>query len=218
MNINIDYLELIILLIALLIGLLKFSKLDLSNKTFVLYITFCVFINFTSLIAIKLFQNNILIVNACILLDFFILNFLFKTWNLYSKNPKLYLVVNTLITAFFITESILNHDLFVLNSYSRGFRSFVLVILSIQQINNSLFKETGIILLKPQFLVCIGLIITHTFTCFISLFLSLKIEASQDFYYSLYYINISTSILSNLLFTFAIFRMPEQKKFLSIDS
>ncbi|MCO4291546.1 hypothetical protein NF867_01545 [Solitalea sp. MAHUQ-68] len=207
----------IALIIALIVGLYKFKKVEKDNNVFILFIFYCSIFDLSSMVLNKLYTNNHVLLNCNILIEFLILNLQFKRWGFYVKRPRAFITLNSFIVFGWSIEALYTHDLFKLNNYSWALSSFMIVVLAIQQINQLLFKEKGNLLFNHKLLICIGLIVIYVFYTLLAVFINFKFGASNSFYLSVIKLHTPVSAFINSLFAYAILRMPESKRFLSVD-
>ncbi|POY37440.1 hypothetical protein C3K47_06670 [Solitalea longa] len=217
MKLSADDTNSICLGIALIMGLFKYSKVENSYKPFLYYIAVCFLTDMVSIVLINLYQNNLIAVNITLLLEFILISYQFKCWGLFNRKPTLFYILNSIVGLSFITEVIRNGSLWTLYSYTRGVYSFLIVILSIQQLNQLLFKEGKGLFLDSKFIICNSLIINYTLLLLVGVFINFNFSASLSFYQKILLLHTPINAFVNVLFAYAIFKMPERKKFLSID-
>ncbi|AFD06987.1 hypothetical protein [Solitalea canadensis] len=218
MSLTLNDINTISLCIALLTGLYKINRIEITNRVIVYYIAYTLVNDILGILFQSLFNNNLILINFYVIINFVLLTTQFRLWKLFENARVTFWGLNIIVISIWVIESLLNRNLFVLNNYSWAVSAFLLVILSIQQINKILFKEKGIILINYKILVSLGVVLIHLLYCLIALFINFKFNASNAFYMSVLKLHTPISIAVNILFAYAILQMPERKKFLSIDS
>jgi hypothetical protein len=205
------------ILIAVVIGIVRYRKIDPSYYPFLYYTWLALFIE---LAAHTLMQNGlskamIIMLNIYTLGEFGLFAWLFHRWRLFNRNKTFFIAM---LGGFFIAWVILTLIISRItqsNYYFRILYSFALIFFSVSTFNKMVVTHRGSIFRNAQFWICMGVIIFFTFfildcTTKISLF---RNKGSNDFRSNLQEIMVFSNLLVNLLFAVAVIWIPRKKNF-----
>jgi hypothetical protein len=211
---NIDYSQIFSfsIFIAGLIALVRFPKINRSYYPFIFVIWLA---GINELITDYLLSHghyNIINNNIYNLAESLLLLWLFK--NLGVIKNKTYFAAG-LVALFCIW--IINN--FIYYSFGANFNShfniayaFALVVLSINGINNLLFREK-VLLKNPAFLIFIGIIIFFTYQILVEAFWLYGSNTNKEFSVKVYDILSWINLLCNLIYALAIIWMQKKQPF-----
>ncbi|GAA0550894.1 hypothetical protein [Chitinophaga japonensis] len=199
--------------IPLIIGAVRFYRINTSYHPFILLLLMAFTSEAISFICIHFFHyNNAITVNIYALIESLILLYQFRAWGFLHRKQRLFY---TLVAVFILLWTVENIVFFKIETYSpffKGAYSFVIVLLSINEINYMIVQDSRLLFRNAKFLICLGFIIYFIY---------------QIIYEASYYVlgkddvvSVATRIISlfgyvnafvNLLYGVAVFLIPEKK-------
>ena len=205
---------------AVIIGIVRYRKIDPSYYPFIYYITLMLLIEIVVKILTdtRTFQVIGPMMNIYTLAEFSLLAWLFHAWGLFNRN-KLFFTI--LMSAFFVAwlliTVIMNSILYDSNYYFRVLYSFALVLFAVSAFNKMVVNHRGSIFQNAQFWICLGIIIFFTFFLLDNATkLSLvRHTISQDFRINLQKIIVFSNLLVNILYVVAVIWIPRKKNFMT---
>lgn len=202
--------------IPAIIGLIRYREIDKTYQPFILYCILDVFNHSLSIILAYSRGNNALNSNVFVFIEAFLFILLFRNLGLFEKKRWLFSLLILSLALVWITDNIILHDIRVTNSLFRIFYSFVLIFLSIQQINIRIAAAKQNLLYDACFLVCCGIIIYYPYKATNEVFFLIRLNASVGFYTNIFYIMIFINLIANLIFSRAMLWIPKKPKFISL--
>lgn len=205
--------------IPLIIGVARFHKINASYHPFILLLLMAFTSEVISFICIHfLHDKNAVTVNIYALIESLILLYLFRSWGFLYRKHKLFYTLVVLFSVLWITEDIIFLKIEEYSPFFKGAYSFVIVLLSINEINYMIVQDSKQLFRNAKFLICLGFIVYFIY---------------QIIYEASYYVlgkdnvvSVATSIISmfgyinasvNLLYGVAVFLIPEKKNDLYFD-
>lgn len=220
MSIVLRYILSLSIIFAVIIGIVRYRKIDRSYYPFIYYVCLAVVIETTYLI---LMSNGMIdpirvMLNIYTFFEFGLLAWLFHSWGLFNRNRVFFL---SLMAGFFIAwliGTVITSPIDKLpNLYFRILYSFALVLFAVSTFNKMVVNHRGKIFENAQFWICLGIIIFFTFFLLdnatkISL---LKQNVSRGFRSNLQDLIMWTNVLVNLLYAVAVLWIPRKKNFMT---
>jgi len=199
--------------IPLIIGVVRFYKINTSYHPFILLLLMAFTSEVISFICISyLHANNAITVNLYALIECLILLFLFRSWGFLQRKQKLFYFLMAAFIIIWITENLVFFKIETYSPFFKGAYSFVIVLLSINEINYMIVQDSKQLFRNAKFLICLGFIIYFIY---------------QIIYEASYYVlgkdnvvSVATKIISmfgymnafvNLLYGVATFLIPVKK-------
>lgn len=183
---------------------LKWKKSDENYKPFLAILMVGAVTEIINFLCGRIFQNNRPSTNIYVLVAALLWLFQFSKWNTFGKYPRIsiYLAISIILAwiwNLFYVDGILN-----LLIHYRVYSSFILVILSVHQLNYYIVHYKGDLFKSSIFLICVGLLIQFTLKILTECF---------------YLINTSGAhltswvgmIFSTLLYIVAMYYLPQKK-------
>jgi hypothetical protein len=201
------------ILIAGLISIIRFKHINRVYYPFVYCIWIACANEALSFLLISNLFHNTVNNNIYVLLEAIFITWLFKRLKLFKKTPTLFYC---LLTAFCMVWAM---EVFILSSikqvavYFRVFYSFLLVLMSVHQINTLITTSKGALFKNATFLLCVGFIIYFMYKVFIEAFFIYGLESSIQFQITLFSILTYINLFSNLLYALAVLWMPKRQAF-----
>jgi hypothetical protein len=198
--------------IAAVIGLISFNKLLPAYRPFIILL--CLgFINHTlSVLFIETIRNNAINSNLYVLCESLIYLILFKNWGAFHKKEILFNSLFIILAGLWIYDNLIWHSLNKTNSLFRIVSSFILIFLSIDQINKLIVTAKKNLFFNAIFLICSGIIIYFSYKAVIEVFFFISLSASVQFYSKILNILVFVNLFVNLLFAWAILWIPKKQK------
>lgn len=106
-------------------------------------------------------------------------------------------------------------NIFVMFHHFRIYYAFLLVLLSLYEVNTAIYGNTKTILKNTRFLVCTGLIMLYTFKIITELFWLYGINNSDAFLYNVYSWFGYVNMIINLLFILAVLWIPKKPRYIT---
>jgi len=202
--------------VAAVIGLVGWKKTDPAYQPFVI-ITVLAFINhIISLQMVKRTGANTVNANIFVLVEVILYVWQFQKWGLLKKSSILLPMIMLGLAIIWTLDNLIIHRVTMLNSFFRITSSFLLVLLSIEQINKLIWYSRKNLLVNSCFLICCGLLIYFSFKAIIEVFFFIELKASIAFYTSIFAILVYLNFFVNLIFIWATIWIPRKQKFMSL--
>jgi hypothetical protein len=201
------------ILFPALLGIIYFRRFHKSYVPFIFVIWMGLVNDITGTIGAIVYRTTTATANIYTLFDFLLIVLVFWAWS-HNTNIKKYLIVLMVTGALvWISDNVVFHTVFVFNNKFRVFYSFVIVALSIWELNKVLFTERKSIWKNARFLICTGFILFYTYKAIFEIFYLVDARFSDDFYSHIFDILIITNAITNIIYGLAILCIPTKKKF-----
>ena len=218
MNNNLVVLFSFSVIIAAVIGLLKFRKMESSFYPFIFCLCIASVNEVTSMIVSRLGYTTNINNNIYVLAEACLLTWQFKNWNTFPGGGKTVALVLVGLCILWWSE---NDSLFKLKhigSYFRIAYSFLLVLAAIYSINKRIFTYEGKTFGNPVFLICNGLIIYFTSRVLVEIFWVYGLALSPAFSAGLFVMLTWINLFVNVIFIIAVICIPVKKYYLKPSS
>jgi len=171
------------------------------------------FINHTlSVIFIETTRNNLINSNVYVLFESLLYLCLFKNWGAFNKKNIFFYSLFIFLFCLWIYDNLIWHSLATINSFFRIVYSFILIFLSIGQLNKLIVTVKKNLLYNATFLICCGIIIYFSYKATIEVFFFIRLKASDQFYTNILVILIFVNLFVNLIFAWAVLWIPKKQK------
>lgn len=194
--------------IAGIIAIVRYKKIDISFYPF-LYCVWIACIN--ELLSFCLYKNHQITSinnNIYVLIESIFILLFFKGLRFWRKRKFIFEVIMISLIIFWISENFVLGKITVLCIYFRILYSLIIVLISINIINEILINNRK---RKATFTLCVAFIIYFTFKVFIYTFWISGL--SQIFLFGLFTIMIYINLLTNLIYAVAVLWMPRKVEF-----
>lgn len=196
------------ILIAGVIGFLRFHKIQKSYYPFLLFVWLGCLNETLSFLIVQsgmesIVNNNIYVLSeALVILYFFNRNrFLSKTYTL---------VLGFLIAGGWFFETFFIRSITEMSIYFRIGYSFIIVLISIAAINRLLLFGEKNLLKNSMFLICVAFICYFTYKVLVNTFWLYGLGKSLQFLAFISYILIFVNLFTNLIYAFAAIWIPRK--------
>jgi len=165
-----------------------------------------------SVILSETIRNNAVNSNIYVLLESLLYLWLFKNWGAFYKRSTLFYSLGVLLIAVWIFDNLVQNHLTTTNSLFRIVLSFLLIFLSIEQINKLIANARKNLLFNSAFLICCGVIIYFSYKATTEVFYLIRLKASIRFYINISTIMVFVNCFVNLIFAWAVLWIPKKQK------
>ena len=171
------------ILIPLAIMLVRFKKIPTGWMPFLVLLILGVLAEIASFIMIHYYKmGNAPVIKTYSLAEGCLIYYLFYLWKNERDAKTVFTVLASISVLAWIIEEIVFGGINTFSPYFRVGYAFVIVLLSINQINSMMIKQDGLLIKNPRFILCIGFIIIFIY---------------QIVYEASFYIGSDTSVLAN---------------------
>jgi hypothetical protein len=199
------------IVIAVIIGVIRFKKIAADFYPFLLVILTGLVNESLSLVLIYTTGSNTINSNFFVLLEYALLLWQFYRWE--GRHHKKYFLLAGIGLAIWITDNLLVNTLAQNNSLFRVFYSFVILFLSIDEINKLIIFENEDLLKNACFIICFTFLFYYGLKAFIESYNMFHLGLSKGLLQSLWIILYFVNVVANLLYAIAILCMPPKLKF-----
>jgi len=201
------------ILIAGIIGIIRYSQIRSIYRPFIYLIWIGCANEIISYFLIINHQNNIINGIVYDLFESILLLWFFKNLGVFNKKIGQFYFFIGIFIGIWVMETFFSKEFGrSYNNYFSVAYSFSIVILSINAINSLLFKERDIIK-NPAFLICIGILVFFTYKVVIEMFWIYGLRESRTFRMNVYIILVYINLLCNLIYAIAILWMRKKQTF-----
>lgn len=199
--------------IAVFIGLIRFRNIHRTYQPFI-FITIAALLNeITSSYLISNKIGNAPSNNIFGLIECFLWFWQFKRWEAFKRHPWQLPFLLISIVSIWIIENIVLGKLFTFSSVYSIAYSFLLIFLTINEVNKLIVQEKGNLFKNSRFLICSGTIIFYTYRIMVEPFYLLELSQTQYFMTNIITILVFVNLFVNLLFALAILWIPRRQRF-----
>lgn len=178
------------IIIPVVMGLIRMSRIRVSYQPFLLFLLLAFTAEMVGFISVKIIRNNYITTNIYTLVEAIVISYIFFAWGYFKEHKFLFRMVLTVYVVVWTLENLILGDLeSQICSYFIFMYSLVTVLLSINEINY-LIAERGNLFKNAKFMICIGFIIICVY--------SLITEGTQ-------LIDPDNAPLSNKIFAFYVY-------------
>lgn len=199
-------------LLPFIMGLKKRNAINETYTLFIWYVAIAFFAEFSGriLLILKLYDEAKILSNVYVLFEGLLFLLLFYKWNVISKLRVL--SIFTVLILVWIYENHIYSSLKITNSFYIIIYSIITVLLGIKLFQKEYYNNKNYFFRDPFGIISATLIITYSYRAvFESLYL-VKLELSNNFYFSAFFIFIILNVFSNCTFTYAIHYMSLKRR------
>jgi hypothetical protein len=146
-------------LLPLLIGFIRIRKIQSSYYPFLTLIVLAALTELLSFISIRLFRTNAIISNVYCLLECMLILYQFYRWRFHTKPRKWYWAIPAICLLIWVIENLVFMKITQFGPVFRISYAFLLVMLSLNEINYLITHENRHLFRNARFLICMGFII-----------------------------------------------------------
>lgn len=206
---NSNFLLSLSILFPLLIGLVSFKKVRQNYRPFLVYIILSFISEIISYTSAKVFKTNLPWLNVFDLIECLILFIQFGSWGLLRKNRNIYYCFLGILFIGWITDNFLFSDIYHRNRVFLISYSFLLVLVSIREINQAMILSNESLYENARFIICIGMILYFTFHIIDHTFRLFGSGFSPEFRNKVSSIGAYTNVITNIVYAFGVYYIPK---------
>lgn len=207
MNNYVSFLLSLLVLVPLTIGLIRYKRIKDEYRPFLVVLILAALAEVFSRVTIILYKNNAVVSNTYYLLECMVLLYQFYRWRFHTKWRTWYWVIPVVFLLIWIGENVVYGKLFEFSPVFRISYSFLLVVLSINEINYLMTHENRQLFRNARFLICIGFIIYFLYQILFEG--SLYVVTNRDISNKIILLSIGVNILANIIYAVAMWFVPE---------
>lgn len=205
------FLSLIVVFPAL-ICLIKYRRMQRNYRPFAV---FAIGALLTELISFYLgwkFRTNTAFLNFYSLFESLILVYQFHRWGLLAKKKHLFLTVMVIMVALWGLDNFVLNRISENNKYYLIAYCFLLVMLSIGEINQDMMQGEKISDDSSRLIICIGFIVIFTFTFVREAFAVFNTGIGLDTEHRVFLVITIPNMISNILYAFGAYYIPKEQR------
>jgi len=195
-------------------GLIRFRRLDRSYWPFFILLLIGFLTEVIGFIIIQGYHgSNFIVLNIYALIEWTLTAWQFHVWGFLRQKKSLFYVLLAFTTICWIIENLVFHHIMDIVPYFRFLYYFLIVLISINNINFIITHENRNLFRTPRFLICIGFIIY--FIYMIVDFWAFEISLlgptilSRRIHFLMAYVNVFT----NIIYAIAFLLVPKPQRF-----
>lgn len=204
------------IVIAAAIGLIRFKNILPAYRPFI-YIIWLGFLDHNlSVILNETIRNNAVNSNIYVFLESVLYLWFFKNLGGFSKRMTAFYLLVIFLVSVWVYDNLVRNNLTTTNSLFRIAYSFVLIFLSIEQLNKLISTVRKNIIYHSIFVICCGIIIYFSYKATTEVFYFIQLKATAQFYINITVIMVFVNCFVNLLFAWAVLWIPKKQKYTSL--
>jgi hypothetical protein len=198
---------------AAVIALFRYRKAIATDRPF-LYVIWASLLNeIVSSIAINAGLSNAFNSNIYVLVEWWLLIWLFYNWTRNKKRKWHYLYGGIIASIVWGYDNFFAGNMYMFNSLLRIVYSFILVLIAIDRMNALIVLERRNIVANPGFIICSAIIVFFSYKATIELLYLLRLNVTKAFQSAIYQILVWVNVLCNILYTIAILCLHRKRNF-----
>jgi hypothetical protein len=198
---------------AALIGLFRFKTALHTYRPFIFFTWLALGNEIVSFFVVKRFHSNVVNSNIYVLAEFIILLLQFRQWGVERRRNTKFIVLLILLVSVWVADNLILHPITQFNSFYRVCYSFVLVFMSVDEMNHLLVKARKNIWQNARFLICISILFYYTYKAIFEIFFVINLQTSDYFQNNLFTILIFVNLFANLIYALASLWIPTRQTF-----
>jgi len=200
------------ILIAAVIGMFRFKYIISDFYPFLIFIWLGLFNDSLSLALIMTHRSNAANSNIFVFVELAVVLWMFFTWN--KEKLKVYICLAIIATGVWLADNFFINSISENNSLFRVFYSFLILFISIDNLNKLLFFENGRLTRNPKFIICLTFLFYYGFNAFIESFNIFHLGLSSNVLNTLWWMLSFVNLIANLLYALAVLWVPTKVKFI----
>jgi hypothetical protein len=201
---------------AVIMGMVRYRKMDASYHPFLYYTWFVLLFEIlVYLLSTQKAYNTLgVLFNLYAFVEFVLLTWIFHKWGLFKRNRAI--VFSIMIIFFFIWVFTIFYfkGIYKKSNHFAIAYSFALIFYSISSFHRLVIQEYRSIFINAKFWICTGVIIFYSYFVIGSSvrLLIQRSKANVKFFEQLQEIDVYSNLLVNILYAIAIIWIPNKKK------
>jgi len=202
------------ILLPIIIGLIRFRRLDRSYRPFFLLLLIGLVTELVGFILINGYiKSNYVIVNVYVLLEWTLIAWQFHVWGFLQGRKNLFYGLLAFTTLCWVVENIVFGHIISIVPYFRFLYFFLIVLLSINKINFMITHEMRNLFRNPKFLICIGFIIYFIYMIVDFWAFEISLLGDQSIVLRISFLMDYVNVISNIIYAIAFWMIPKPQKF-----
>jgi hypothetical protein len=197
---------------AAAISVLKMRQAGRTYLPFFICLFLALLNEIISTILILQHSGNGINANVYVFVEFLLLLWLFYNWNPSHRKKWLYTYLTLALGLIWFTETYLLNNLSHFSVIFRAVYSFVMVLLSGDQLSFILLNESNIFS-NPRFILCVSFLIQYSYKAFFETFFVLNPRFSNEFYREFFLIWSIVNAAANLIYIPAVLWIPRKERY-----
>lgn len=195
------------------LGIKKFKKVSIKYKPFLLYLIFSALIEIAarSLLVIKYYSLSNFVLNFFILYEGLIFLYLFYLWEVINVKLVLY-IFYLLFISVWVLDNFFFNSIFYVNSFYTIIHSIFVVLLSVNLFIKATSISSNYYTLDPLSIISGVFIINYSYRAVFESTYLFKNVFSNDFYFNAFLIFVILNLLSNCIYTYALYLMDMRER------
>lgn len=191
--------------------LVRFRTVIKSHVFFILLIWLGLLNDVLSIIFVYTLKTNAVNSNVYVLVEYAIILSLFYKWDNISITKYYFLITTGVLV--WIMDNIVINAINEDNALFRIYYSFVIVLLSIDQVNRIIVYEKRSLVKNASFLICLAFLFYYGFKAFVEVFSAFHLGMSPAFWGNILMILSVANLFSNIIYAIAILCIPSREEF-----
>ncbi len=202
------------ILLPIIIGLVRYRRLDRSYQPFFLLLLIGFITEIVGFILIQGYEkSNYVIVNIYVLIEWTLIAWQFHVWGLLQGRKGLFYGLLGFTTLCWIVENLVFGHITGIVPYFRFLYFFLIVLLSINKINFMITHENRNLFRHPRFLICIGFIIYFIYMIVDFWAFEISLLGDQSIVLRISFLMDYVNALANVIYGIAFWMIPKPQKF-----
>jgi hypothetical protein len=205
------------IVIAAIIGWIRFSKIDPAFYPFLFLVSLGTMNEITSYIVIQQRHSNAVNANIYSLLESILICWQFKNWRLFARNNNLFYFIVCMLVVLWLVENFYLSSIFDFDSYFNITYGLIICFMSMRLINQLVLVDKTNLQLNPIFLICFCFSVFYMYSALIEIFWIWGLGGSKSFRLNIYRIFSYINLFSNLTYAIAMLWIPRKRKFMVLS-
>lgn len=197
--------------IPALLAWLRWPIMDQRFVPFVLFLTAGILTEIISTITINIWRTNAVPYHLYALVEAGLILWQFKYWGLFARHKKLFPVLLFLVVIVWSIDNIFLGKIVSFDSYYTVVFGFLIVLLSVHQVNLVVVQDRTGVLKNAVFQICMAFIIFFTYKTLVEIFYIYGLTKSDWFSRYVYRIMTFVNVFVNLLFAVSVLWIPRKQ-------
>jgi hypothetical protein len=210
---NIFFLASMVVLFPFISGLVRLNKISRQYRPFIILLTIAVMTEIASRILIEYSQNNTAIINIYSLIEGLLIISQFYYWRYHSRTRIWYPYFGLLCILIWITENLVIGSIDILGPVFRISSAFVLVVLTINELNYLIINENRNLLKNARFLICTGFLIYFLYQILLEGAFYISAKQKNSTADQIIKLSVYINVLANIIYGIAIWYIPKRTNF-----
>ena len=201
------------ILVAAIIGVIRFKKIDPAYYPFIICTWIASINEIAGIFITSRGQPTVINNNIYVLIESLLITWQFERWSLFSQHKKTFFLLMAGLLLTWITDSFLISGINQISFYFRLLYSFAIVLMAITVNNNLIFTFKKKLIRSPEFLICTGFILYFTYKILIETFWLYGLNNSKNFRINVYLLLTWINLFVNLIYAIALLWIPKKLRY-----